>query len=55
MFTQLAADVDDPAERVDRAAELARRSEGDHHADIDANASRRAVVALFAPGGSSSS
>ena len=26
MFTQLATDVDDPVERVDRAAELARRS-----------------------------
>ena len=47
MFTQLATDVDDPVERVERAAELARRSK-DHHADIDANILR--AWAQFAPG-----
>ena len=47
MFTQLASDVADPVERIERAAELSRKAKA-HHADIDANILR--AWAQFAPG-----
>ncbi|MEE3849389.1 wax ester/triacylglycerol synthase family O-acyltransferase [Gordonia sp. LSe1-13] len=47
MFAKLASDLDDPVDRLKRAAELARTSK-DHHADIDANMLR--AWAQFAPG-----
>ncbi|MFW0785517.1 wax ester/triacylglycerol synthase family O-acyltransferase [Gordonia sp. CPCC 206044] len=47
MFTLLPTDLADPVERVETAAELARKSKA-HHADIDANMLR--AWAQFAPG-----
>lgn len=47
MFTQLPTDVADPADRLQRAAEMSRKAKG-HHADIDANILR--AWAQFAPG-----
>ncbi|MGV9823944.1 WS/DGAT/MGAT family O-acyltransferase [Gordonia sp. NPDC003429] len=52
MFTQLPSDIADPVERVERAAELSRRSK-EHHAEIDANIMR--AWAQFAPGATMSS
>ncbi|GAB19478.1 hypothetical protein GOEFS_086_00480 [Gordonia effusa NBRC 100432] len=47
MFTELATDVADPAERIEASARASRISKA-HHADIDANILR--AWAQFAPG-----
>lgn len=47
MFTRLPSDLDDPVERIERAASMTRTSK-EHHAEIDANMLRG--WAQFAPG-----
>lgn len=47
MFTLLPTDIDDPVARVEKAADLSRKSKA-HHAEIDANILRG--WAQFAPG-----
>ncbi|GAB92830.1 WS/DGAT/MGAT family O-acyltransferase [Gordonia rhizosphera] len=47
MFTLLPSNVEDPVERLEKAAELSRKSK-EHHSEIDANMLR--AWAQFAPG-----